>query len=165
MLTLSTRQTTDSVYQLGLSAPVIGTAMLGRELGMVRRATLIRTGKREEILDDAQSLRLLLITNPGWSLEMEVAFDAHVTPPGLLEPLTLPMLAITGRVMEGAAVSWVDGGERGLTFSVSQWDSLERDSIAYRTLPGGGATPISLTMDYDGDLISMDATWPTVDAE
>ena len=165
MLQLTTQQPADSVYQLGVTAPVIGTAMLGRELGVVRRAVLVRTGKREEVVNDAKSLKLLLITNPGWTLDMECAFDAHVSAPGLLESIALPLVGVTGRVMEGVAVAWEDGGERGLSFQLSQWDSLEADSLAYRTLPTGGAAPISLTLDYAGALITTDADWPTMDAE
>lgn len=151
---------------LGNAQPVLGTAMLGEEFGIIKRATLVRAGKREEILDDAKTLRLLLITNPGFEVQLECCFDATVAAPGLLEIMTLPLVGVVGRVMEAVSVVWEEGGERMLSIPLAQWDSMEPDSIAYRITPDGGpVVPISLSADYDGELISADSDWPTVDAD
>ena len=127
---------------LGDAQPVLGTAMLGDNFGIIKRATLSRTGKREEITDDAQSLRLLLITNPGFELTLECCFDATVTAPGLLESITLPLVGVTGRVMEGTAVLWEEGGERMLSITIAQWDSME-SATAYILNLDGSATAVA----------------------
>jgi len=124
------------VLLLGSAHPVIGTAMLGDAFGVVKRATITRTGKPEEIEDDAGTLKILLIKNPGFTLVMECAFDADVEPPGMLEAITLPYVGVTGRVMPGVTLLWEEGGERGLSIPVSQWDSME-EAFAYRLTPGG----------------------------
>ena len=127
---------------LGDAQPVLGTAMLGDNFGIIKRATLSRTGKREEITDDAQSLRLLLITNPGFELTLECCFDATVTAPGLLESITLPLVGVTGRVMEGTAVLWEEGSERMLSIPIAQWDSME-SATAYILNLDGSATAVA----------------------
>ena len=166
MLELTDTLPDNSVYVLGRARPVLGTAMLGRTFGVITRASLVRGGKREEVLNDAGELMLLLLTNPGWTLLLECLFDADVEAPGLLETITLPYVGITGRVMEGVAVSWEgDGAERGLSIPAAQWDAMAPDSIAYRITPDGPTLPISLTMDYGGGLITADAMWPTADVE
>jgi len=119
------------VLLLGDAQPVIGTAMLGDAFGVVKRATVTRTGEPEEFKDDAGSLRLLLIKNPGFTLTLECCFDVGVEPPGLLEEITLPYVGVTGRVMPGVTLMWEEAGERGLSIPVSQWDSMEEAS-AYR---------------------------------
>lgn len=125
------------VLLLGEAHPVIGTAMLGDEFGVIKRATLVRSGKRVEITDDAQSLRILLITNPGYELVLEVCFDIGVTAPGLLEEMDLPLVGVTGRVMEGLSVMWEEGNERMMSIPLAQWDSMV-DAEAYRLTPGTG---------------------------
>lgn len=165
MLTHSDTLPTKSVYVLGRALPVLGTAMLGKRFGTIRRASLVRTGEREPILNDAGELMVLLLKNPGWMLMLECLFDADVSAPGVLETISLPYIGLQGRVMEGVSVDWEgDGKERTLSIPAAQWDAMEPDSIAYRTTPDGTTLPISLTMDYGGSLISMDADWPTFDA-
>ena len=167
MLELTDTLPDSSVYVLGRAQPVLGTAMLGRTFGVITRASLVRGGKREEIVNDAGELMLLLLTNPGWTLVLECLFDADVEAPGVLEQITLPYVGLVGRVMEGVAVSWEgDGRERGLSIPAAQWDSMEPDNIAYRITPDGGpVVPISLSADYAGALILADSDWPTVDAD
>ncbi len=126
----------DDVLILGRAKPVIGTAMLGDDFGIVRRATIVRTGEREEIRDDAQTLRMVLINNPGFQMTLECVFDATVTPPALLQEITLPYVGVIGRVMEGVTIIWEEGGERGLSIPVAQWDTME-DADAYRIKPDG----------------------------
>jgi hypothetical protein len=163
MLSLTDTLPDNSVYVLGRARPVLGTAMLGRTFGVITRASLVRSGKREEIVNDAGELMVLLLTNPGWTLQLECLFDADVEAPGFLEPISLPYVGITGRVMEGVAVAWEgDGKERTLSIPAAQWDAMESDSLAYRITPDGAGQPISMTMDYDGSLYTMDATWPGV---
>jgi len=129
---------------LGRAQPVLGTAMLGSVFGVITRATLVRNGKREEILNDAGELMVLLITNPGWTLQLECLFDVGVEPPGLLETITLPYVGLTGRVMEGVTVAWEGGGaERVLSIPAAQWDSMEL-AAAYR-------------LDDEGDLYAIGA--------
>jgi hypothetical protein len=130
-VTFATQLNPADVLVLGSARPVLGTAMLGDAFGTIKRATVTRTGEREEIKDDAQNLRLLLINNPGFQLVLEVCFDADVTPPGLLDEIELPYVGVTGRVMEGVTLLWEEGGERGMSIPVSQWDSME-DAEAYR---------------------------------
>lgn len=122
---------------LGDALPVLGTVMLGDAFGIIKRATLVRSGKRVEITDDAQSLRLLLITNPGFEMSLECCFDLNVTAPGLLEEIDLPLVGVTGRVMEGVSVVWEEGNERMLSIPAAQWDSME------------GATAYLLNLDGD----------------
>ncbi|WP_395737459.1 hypothetical protein [Prosthecobacter sp.] len=121
----------DDVLVLGDALPVLGTAMLGDAFGTIKRATLVRTGKRELITDEAQKLRILLINNPGFEMTLECVFDADVTAPGVLESIALPLVGVTGRVMEGVSVVWEEGGERMISIPVAQWDSMT-SAEAYR---------------------------------
>ena len=130
------------VLLLGSAQPVIGTAMLGEALGTVRRATVVRTGAAEEIKDDAQTLRLLLINNPGFTLVLECCFDDGITPPGLLETIVLPFVGVSGRVMVGVSLMWELGGERMYSIPVAMWDSLE-SAPAYRLNLDGTATDVT----------------------
>lgn len=133
----------DDVLLLGDAMPVLGTAMLGDAFGVIKRATLTRSAKRNEVYDDAQTLRLVVLANPGFELVLDCIFDASVTAPGLLESIALPLVGVTGRVMEGVSVVWEEGGERMLSIPVAQWDSLASGS-AYR-LGVDGTTVTSLT--------------------
>lgn len=142
------------VLLLGEAHPVLGTVMLGDAFGIIKRATLVRTGKRVEITDDAQSLRILLITNPGFEMVMECCFDLSVTAPGFLEPIILPLVGVTGRVMEGVSVVWEDGNERMLSIPVAAWDSMAGAS-AYRLDADGEAIEISPTIP----LLAMNAKY------
>lgn len=142
MSDIATTYTDSDVLLLGDAQPVIGTAMLGEAFGTVKRAQIVRTGEPEEIKDDAGSLKLLLLKNPGFTLLLECCFDAEVTPPGLLEAIVLPYVGVTGRVMPGVTLLWEEGGERGLSIPVSQWDSMESAS-AYRLDPAGALHSIS----------------------
>ena len=145
MLTFADAVPDHSVYVLGRAQPVLGTAMLGSVFGVVTRATLVRNGKREEILNDAGELMVLLITNPGWTLQLECLFDVSVEPPGLLEAITLPYVGITGRVMEGVTVAWEgDGAERVLSIPAAQWDSMD-GAVSYR-------------LDEQSDFVLIDAS-------
>lgn len=128
---------------LGDAHPVLGTAMLGDAFGTIKRATLVRSGKRVEITDDAQSLRILLITNPGFEMTLECCFDMAVTAPGFLAPLDLPMVGVTGRVMEGVSVIWEEGGERMLSIPVAQWDSMSEATAYLLSVDGTTATDIA----------------------
>lgn len=128
---------------LGDAHPVLGTAMLGDAFGVIKRATLVRSGKRVEITDDAQSLRILLITNPGFEMTLECCFDLGVTAPGFLEALDLPMVGVTGRVMEGVSVMWEEGNERMLSIPVAQWDSMSGASAYLLGVDGTTATDIA----------------------
>lgn len=116
---------------------VFGTAMLGRQFGTVKSAAVKRTGLREEIINDAGELLLLLIKNPGWELMLSCAFDRTVSPPGLLERITLPFLGVQGHVMEGATIQWEGGSERIITIPVNSWDTAQV-ATAYRLEPGSG---------------------------
>ncbi|MBE7497116.1 MAG: hypothetical protein HS117_19415 [Verrucomicrobiaceae bacterium] len=142
MLTFTDRQSTGSVYLLGDIAPVYGTAMLGREFGQIQRCFLVRAGERKEFRNDAGELLLILISGTGWQAEFECLFDASVTAPGFMEEITLPLLGITGRVMEGARVTWEGDAERVITIPCAEWDSMEGVATAYRLTPAGEAVDI-----------------------
>ena len=141
MSTLTTYKPND-VLLLGSTQPVIGTAMLGEAFGVVKRATVVRTGKRVEVVDDTESLRVLLINNPGLTLALECCFDVGVAPPGLLDAITLPFIGVTGRVMEGVTLLWEEGGERGLSIPVAQWDSMTA-AAAYLLNLDGSTTDVA----------------------
>jgi hypothetical protein len=131
MSDISTTYRAEDVLLLGDAAPVLGTAMLGTAFGTIRRCFLTRTGERVEIKDQAETLRVLLINNPGFVCQIEVLFDADVEAPGLLEEITLPLVGVTGRVMDGASVEWADGAERILSIPCAQWDSMQEASAYY----------------------------------
>ena len=124
------------VLLLGSAQPVLGTAMLGEAFGTIKSATVVRTGERQMIKDDAQTLRILLINNPGFTLNLNCCFDADVTPPGLLDEIALPYVGVTGRVMEGVSLMWEEGGERGLSIPVASWDSMAGAESYYLNLDG-----------------------------
>lgn len=141
MSTLTTFHPND-VLLLGSAQPVIGTAMLGEAYGVIKRATVVRTGKRVEIVDDAETLRLLIINNPGFTLTLECCFDVGVSPPGLMDAFTIPYIGVTGRVMEGTTLMWEAGGERGLSIPVAQWDSMT-SAAAYLLNLDGSTTDVA----------------------
>lgn len=141
MSTLTTFYPND-VLLLGSAQPVIGTAMLGEAYGVIKRATVVRTGKRVEIVDDAETLRLLIINNPGFTLTLECCFDVGISPPGLMDAFTIPYIGVTGRVMEGTTLMWEEGGERGLSIPVAQWDSMV-GAAAYLLNLDGSTTDVA----------------------
>ncbi len=141
MSTLMTFYPND-VLLLGSAQPVIGTAMLGEAYGVIKRATVVRTGKRVEIVDDAETLRLLIINNPGFTLTLECCFDVGISPPGLMDAFTIPYIGVTGRVMEGTTLMWEEGGERGLSIPVAQWDSMV-GAAAYLLNLDGSTTDVA----------------------
>ncbi len=132
----------NDVLLLGSAQPVIGTAMLGEAYGVIKRATVVRTGKRVEIVDDAETLRLLIINNPGFTLTLECCFDVGISPPGLMDAFTIPYIGVTGRVMEGTTLMWEEGGERGLSIPVAQWDSMV-GAAAYLLNLDGSTTDVA----------------------
>ena len=142
MSTLTTFYPND-VLLLGSAQPVIGTAMLGEAYGVIKRATVVRTGKRVEIVDDAETLRLLIINNPGFTLTLECCFDVGISPPGLMDAFTIPYIGVTGRVMEGTTLMWEEGGERGLSIPVAQWDSMVGAAAPYLLNLDGSTTDVA----------------------
>lgn len=107
---------------------VIGTAMLGNDFGTVKSTSVKRAADKEELENGAGNLRAVLLKKPGFEMTLEVAFDATVTAPGLMERIALPLVGVVGRVMPGVEVKWEAGKERGLSIPVSSWDSLENAS-------------------------------------
>jgi len=120
---------------------VWGTAMLGRQFGTIKTASIKRTGEREQIVNDAGELVLLLLKNPGYEVILSAAFDRNVSPPGLLEQVTLPLIGLTGWVMEGANIAWEGGSERIINIPVSTWDCMS-GAKAYRLTPLGARVEI-----------------------
>ncbi len=110
---------------------VFGTAMLGRQFGVIKRASLKRSGIREEVINDAGELKLVLIKNPGFELLLECAFERTISAPGLFEEIELPFVGVKGYVMEGASILWESGSERTLSIPVNSWDTLINPT-AYR---------------------------------
>lgn len=136
-------QTISTIYGadylvLGTDKDIVwGTAMLDNQFGTIKQAMVKRTGERELIINSAGELKLILIKTPGFELMLQCAFDASVVAPGMGESLSLPLVGVTGFVMEGATVAWEQGGERGLMIPVSSWDSF-RNVSAYRLSPSTG---------------------------
>lgn len=116
---------------------ILGTAQLGDQFGTIKRAVIKRTGDRE-IIQHAKTKKILLILihNPGFEMTLECAFLKSVTPPGMGESLSLPLVGVTGHVMEGVTVQWESGSERGLSIPVSSWDVMQ-GATAYRLTPSG----------------------------
>lgn len=106
-----------------------GTAMLGNDFGTIKSAGVKRQADKEDLKNGAGNLRAVVLTNPNFELTMEVAFDATVAAPAMGAAITLPLVGVVGRVMPGAEVKWEQGKERGLSFTVNAWDSLEGASL------------------------------------
>lgn len=117
----------DNILLLGAET-IIGTAMLGTEFGTVKNASVKRNAAREELLNGAGNLRTIVLTNPNLELTLECAFEKGVTPPAIGERITLPLVGVVGRVMEGVEAKWEQGKERGLSIPVAHWDSLGDDA-------------------------------------
>lgn len=116
---------------------IFGTAMLGNAFGAIKAAVIKRTGEREMFSTKAGVLKLILIKNPGYEMTLKCAFDKSVVAPGIGESLSLPLVGVTGYVMEGVTIEWESGSERGLSIPVSSWDAFQ-GATAYRLLPGTG---------------------------
>lgn len=124
--TISTTYGNDYLVLGPAGAEIInGTAMLGTDFGTIKSAEVKRQADQEDLKNGAGNLRAVVFTNPNFELTMEVAFDATVTAPAIGAAITLPLVGVVGRVMPGASVKWESGKERGLSFTVSSWDSLE----------------------------------------
>lgn len=139
----------DTNLQLGARA-VVGTAMLGNEFGTIKSCRCRRSGEMIPFDDGGGALRGIVIRQPGFEASFEVAFEPHVEPPGPLARVTIPFVGLVGRVMPGAEIAWTAGKERGLTFAVTQWDSLVNAS-AWRINPVTGVeTLLDTTPTMDG---------------
>lgn len=116
---------------LGLAGQEIvnGTAMLGNDFGTIKSATVKRQADKEDLKNGAGNLRAVVMMNPNFELTLDTAFEASVAAPAMGAAITLPLAGVVGRVMPGAEVKWEQGKERGLSFTVSSWDSLEGASL------------------------------------
>jgi hypothetical protein len=105
------------------NAVAFGTCMLGSTFGVVKSASLKRTADRELIKGCNGNLRAVLLSNARFELSLKTAWDLAITAPGLMDAITLPLLALTARVLDVTG-EWVENGERMLTIEASHWDSL-----------------------------------------
>jgi hypothetical protein len=130
---------------------IFGTSMLGDDFGQIKKCDLERTGKEIEIENNRGSLRAVILTNPGFALDLEVEFDSSVQPPAFGDPITFPYAGVIGRVMPGAKISWEAGGSRTLSFKAAHWDSMAVPTVpngniltnpAVRVAINGTSTPI-----------------------
>lgn len=152
---------------------IFGTAMLGSQFGIVKRAIIKRLGERELIVNSAGELKLILIKTPGYELILDCAFDRSVVAPGMGESLSLPFVGVTGHVMDGASIAWDNGSERGISIPVSSWDSFSSAAVAYRLSPTTGerlsigavglvAPSAGTTLNAVPSSISIALTWAAV---
>ena len=127
---------------------IFGTASLGDEFGEINKCDLERTGKQIEVENNRLGLRALIIANPGFALDLEVTFDAGVSPPGIGDPILFPYADVVGRVLEGAKIMWEKGTQRKLSFKAAHWDSMAITAGGHLTNPAylvaldGSTTPI-----------------------
>lgn len=121
---------------------VLGTAQLGDTFGTIKAATIIRTGEREVVVNNIGEVLMILMKTPGFNLTLKCAFDLSVIAPGMGERLILPFVGLRGYVMDGVIAEWESGGERGLSISVSSWDSLGDDAVVKRYAPGEDAVTL-----------------------
>jgi hypothetical protein len=140
---------------------IIGTAMLGNDLGTVKTASVKRVADKLELEGGSGNLRAFVLLKPGFELVLECAFERHVQPPGLLDVIQLPLVGVAGRVMPGVEVKWEQGKERGITIPVSQWDSLIGVG-AFRLNP---VTEAFTSLDGEGNsnIHTADTTQATAD--
>jgi hypothetical protein len=113
---------------------IFGTCMLGSAFGQIKTASLKRTADRELIANCHGNLRAVLLKNPRFELVLKTVFDSTVTAPGLMEEITLPLVAVTARIMD-VSVEWDENGERMLSIEASHWDALAAAS-AYTNTAG-----------------------------
>ena len=114
---------------LGDNSLVLSTVMLGDDFGQVISATVTRDADREDIMAANGNLRAVVLKNIRFEMQMECRFDSTVTPPSLMEAITLPLAGVEGRIMK-VEVKWNEGTERTLALTVSAWDALT-DAVAY----------------------------------
>jgi hypothetical protein len=119
-----------NVGVLGDNTLVIGTAMLGDDFGSINNASCKRTADKEELEAASGNLRAVILKKPRFELTMEVLFDSSVTPPGLLDQITLPFAGVTGRVLD-AEIKWEKGKERLLSITATHWDAIGT-GVAYK---------------------------------
>lgn len=112
---------------------VWGTMMLGDDFGSVESSSVKRTADKKEIENGAGNLKAFLLTKPRFELSFDTIFDATVTPPGLMDEIAFPLVAVTGRVLD-VTVKYEKGKERILTIEATYWDSLA-SATAYRLEP------------------------------
>lgn len=111
--------------------------MLGDDFGQVESASVKRTADKQEIENCLGNLKSFLLTKPRFELTLDCIFDSSVTAPGLLDIITLPLVAVAGRVMD-VTVKWEKGKERMLSIEVTSWDALVA-ATAYTLDPTTGA--------------------------
>jgi hypothetical protein len=125
----------DDVLLLG-DQVVWGTCMLGDDFGQVDSSSVKRTADKVEIENCIGNLKSLLLTKPRFELTLDCIFDTTVTAPGLMEEIALPLVGVTGRVMD-VTVKWEKGKERMLSIEVTHWDALAT-ATAYKLDPATG---------------------------
>lgn len=129
----------DKILLLGEQV-VWGTCMLGSDFGTVVSASVKRTADKVEVENCIGNLKSLLLTKPRFELSLSCIFASSVTAPGLLEEIALPLVGVTGRVMD-VTVKWERGKERMLDIEVSHWDALE-EAVAYSLGTNGTYTSL-----------------------
>jgi hypothetical protein len=132
---------------------VWGTCMLGDDFGQVESSSVKRTADKVEIENCAGNLKTLLLTKCRFELTLETIFDANVAAPGKMERIALPLIGVTGRVMD-VTVKWEKGKERGLSIEVSHWDSLA-NGTGYVLTPGGVYTSLDHLSLFTGDPLAQ----------
>lgn len=109
--------------QLDLSKLLFGTVQLGTTWGMIKSASIQRTGQLDELLDNRGNLRAALLRNPQTTLNMTVTWEKSQPGPTLGSQVTIPFMGIQGMVVDMTA-QWEEAGFRSLQMTVRGWDTL-----------------------------------------
>lgn len=115
---------------------VWGTMQLGDDFGEIMSSSVKRTADKKEIENGAGNLMAFLLTKARFELTFETIFPSSVTPPGLMDEVVLPLVGVTGIVLD-VTVKHEKGKERMLSIEVSYWDSLD-GAAAYSLNPVTG---------------------------
>lgn len=110
-------------------AIVFGTAMIGDDYGEVKSASVKRTSDKVEVENSVGGLRALILKKRRFELQLEVRLDSDVDPPGEMDMIVFPLVAVTGRIID-PEIKWESGGVRMMSFTATHWDEIADASLS-----------------------------------
>lgn len=145
-----------------------GTCKIGNDFGEAKSASVKRTADKEELSNCNGSILAAILRNPRFELSLKTLFTLDVSPPGLAERITFPLVGVIGHILD-VSVEWEDAGGRMLNIEATRWDSIGGDVAAkyydgsqWATIsdtvavtPSTAPTLVSATVAADGETITL----------
>lgn len=123
-MSFSTTYAANEILVLSENDQIVwGTCMLGETYGTIKDCEVGREWDTEEIENCVGGLLAFIWKKPRFTMTINTRFDLDVTAPGAGDQILFPIPAVYGRVIK-PAISWEQGGVRGLSIEATFWDEL-----------------------------------------